>query len=317
MRTLTKKVTAIAIAKISRFFPHRVFQKKAQYFVLFIGFAFIIFAFFIPISITVPLSSGEKNILRMSRWEAYCLDKTLRMLVCEDGWAYTLFGYKALSFGGEETFGSSLFSVLPSSCIIRFGWTVLHKVNAIYPQFLLWQEPAFWNKNMKFMFLANRTLLMQEKRNHSNFFLNLNVKDHNNCPVSLDGNSLQKNDEAFGVLLGYGHENSRKFSLGEQLKPVWEEQEVNSLYDDYSQKKLTFRSLSIENLLLPSFVADTTNEETKLLKTKYLKAREQIIAYYANKPFLETTLALLLDGPPDDRYNLGSIIKAEHLESAE
>jgi hypothetical protein len=53
-------------------------------------------------------------------------------------------------------------------------------------------------------------------------------------------------------------------------------------------------------MLLPPFVGNKDSTETIALKQKYLTARQKIINYYQGKPFLEATLSLLVNGPPDD-----------------
>ena len=57
-------------------------------------------------------------------------------------------------------------------------------------------------------------------------------------------------------------------------------------------KSLAFQQFEIIDLCLPGFVADTTSEETKLLKTKYRFTRKAIIQSYEGKNFLEATLSL-------------------------
>lgn len=260
--------------------------------------------------IIIDQYNGRKTTINMSRWEAGFLESFFRHSICCDQWGYTLFGCKPLAFSGKSRFFSSLASILPPEYCMRKGWKVLQKLHLSHPNFAIWSEKASWSKNVDCIYIAHRKSISEVLRLYNQDFCELAHHDYidadelfQNIPKhSLMRDKLNQNETLLGILLGYGRDNSYLFCnkmVNHKDLNIWDQEIEQPIIKRCFKKLITFRDPEISDMLFPQFIGNKNSEETSTLKHRYLEVRQKIIDYYYGKSFLETTLSLLINGPPD------------------
>jgi hypothetical protein len=264
------------------------------------------------IALTIKESSGREFSIKLSRCEARDLEVFFLHNICHEGWAYTLFGYKPISFGCKDRFFSSIASIIPPAYGMREGWKVWQKIQSQLPhsRFVIWCEHSPWSVNFDCIFIANRESVSETLRLNAEDFQNLLPQPFMNSGELLDEASkkslitdvLHQDEMLLGILLGFGRGNAYWFCHTEDHTGgfIWEPEIEIPIVESYMRKTCTFRDPEISDMLLPAFVGEKNSTETINLKQKYLSARQKIIKHYQGKPFLETTLSLLVNGPPDE-----------------
>lgn len=256
----------------------------------------------------IDQKNGPTITVRISRWEANCLESFFRQNICCDQWAYTMFGYKPISLGGGR-FGSSLRSILPPAYSMRKGWKIWQKLQLPHSHFVLWREASHWSKDVDFIFIANKNCVAEILSSYAQDFCELTQKNYSDVDSllqdipkkSLINGKLKNQEVLLGILLGYGRKNAYLFCDETVHKDVniWDPEIEKPIIESCFKKLNTFRDPDISDMLFPRFAADKDSAETIALKQKYMDARQKILDYYKDKPFLETTLSILVNGPPD------------------
>lgn len=239
----------------------------------------------------------------MRRIDAKNLESFLRYSICADQWGYTLFGCKPLSFTVQHKIAFSLPSLLPPAYSMRKGWEVWKKLSIPHPDFVLWSEPSPWSCDVERIFIGYREGIDKIVEKYREDFLALsqyrggklleNISDA--APLE---DLLLHQEVLLGILLGFGRENCYLFADPSQEKSadIWQTSFNEQIISRFFRKMYLLQDPDIEDMLLPHFVGDPHSVETKELKEKYLKAREQILAYYEKGPFLPLTLSLFVNG---------------------
>jgi hypothetical protein len=211
--------------------------------------------------LTIEQSSGQKMTIKLSRLEVRALESFFRHIICCDQWAYTLFGYKPVSFGGNTRFFSSFASLFPLECCMRDGWKVWQKIQLPHPHFAIWSEPASWSEDTNLLFIANRNSVSEILNTHIQDFQALTLRKFDDVTdllqdipeKSLARDILKGNETLLGILLGYGRENSYLFcDLSAGHHPiVWDIAVTKPIIDRCFSKLLTFRNPDIADIELP------------------------------------------------------------------
>lgn len=246
------------------------------------------------------MPSGE---ISLPKKDVKRLEYLFRELIIYNSAGYTLLGNKPVSF---ECFTKPQFewdflylwhTFFPTNLKKYRSWKAWQKYEHLFNKgdILIWSEPSPWIKNGELIILASRKQLervIQENREDFVIF-------HSQEPKTLFNETLRSHAGLLGILLGYGRTNSWLFYKNNHvvLKPVFSD-EINQLFKTKRAAiNFTFGWPNVEMteiLMFPNFMADTKTEETKRLKSDYLRTRKKILDYYKDKDFLEATLQLLL-----------------------
>lgn len=187
----------------------------------------------------------------------------------------------------------SLVSVNTKKKIQNNGWNTWKKYKKKFNNnFIFLEQSNKFNQKLKDIIVINKKELektIEENKEKFGLFKTSFVK--NNIW------KIKNDDELLGIILGYGKNNSEKFYLS-RIKNN-KEIKLHLFIDKTDYIKLVLKEFglfrkNIHFMTLPCFMVDLNTDETKMLKKKYEKARQDIIFHYKNKDFLEGTFELLL-----------------------
>jgi hypothetical protein len=276
-------------------------------------------------NLTIEMSIKDKK-----RLEALFYDLFFR-----DTGAYTLFGQKPMFMStyttplvsdGSEPFipnGWKDFVCSIFACNLKqyIGWKTWQKYQSQFPiskfVFLKEKNPFRAEPHSCYSILLIYKQKLQET-------IDSNLKDFQTVlrkdPISAEEllqeakskpffqDILKLHDGLIGTIFGFGRNNAWFFEAQKQGKQtplayVWEEEKYGYepfSWRDWAWMLLGFYSLDIEKSLgYPGFMADLNSQETKKIKEDLLNTRREIIKCYKNKDLVETTLNLLINGPPE------------------
>jgi hypothetical protein len=252
------------------------------------------------------------------------LEKFFRSAFVFDHFGYVLFGNKPMAISsyvphffyidnGKIFFSFSYFA--PSNLKNKKNYEIWLKYQKLFPlkKYILKTEQNPWIKNSRFILLINKKKFVQTIENNISDFDSVFNKE--TAPFSLLEQAKQQNllkdillshDALIGMLLGYGKNNSWKYyerynnNKKHPLVYVWQDDSLQNeilsrLNKPTIKHLLDIYSLDLNFILLPSFVADISSQETKLLKNNYHQIRKHILDYYTDRDFLETTLEHLTE----------------------
>jgi hypothetical protein len=220
------------------------------------------------------------------------IEKLLSHLVWGETFAYVLFGSKPMAVCNQDKIGSPYYLTVHQSPAYELEslWETWEKYAHLFPmsEFIFLTtgndkifELYLLNKSNCLKIIENNLSLFQKKTS-----CNLNAIEMFDYIVKSAGNdiyknSLKKSQGLYGILLGFGTENSIDFE--------------NYFYLNKTRGPLppeTGKHIDIEDPLLPPipFFASFSAEETKKLIADYQQERKEILKIYSNKNFLETTI---------------------------
>ncbi|SRR5581483_6830009 len=240
------------------------------------------------------------------------LEAFFRILILEEGGAYVLFGDKPMAFT------ACLNDCEPSICSkqrwnyysenqkISNGWKTWKKYRSLFPSknFIFECNPID-DHRYEICLINKRNFLKIAEKNLENFKSILGEKI---TPISLLNtfqkkrtavfNLLQKHEALFGILLGFGRNNAWMFHENRIRMGDDPNREGYRFALNLSPKKYPLESAFGEHnhkkcykfIQLPYFLADSSSEETQMLRKKYLNQRQEIHQRYAHGDFLEVSL---------------------------
>lgn len=220
------------------------------------------------------------------------IEKLLSYLVWEETFAYVLFGNKPMAVCDQDKIRSPYYlEIDPSpSYELESLWETWKKYAHLFPmsEFIFltegndkYFEVYLLNKSNCLKVIENNLVLFQEKTGCN--FNTVEMFDYivTNSGNDIYKNSLNKSQGLYGILLGFGKENSigfeNYFCINKSRGPLPPE---------------TGQHIDHEDPILPHipFFASFSAEETQNLVTDYRRQRQEILKIYSNKDFLETTI---------------------------
>lgn len=209
------------------------------------------------------------------------LSKFFKYYVVNDTWGYVFLGSKPVSYSTINTCNK----------IQNDGWTIWKKYKSRFEKKIIFLEKQNdFNPNFIDVFIINKNEFL--KISHEN------QEKLSSCTnISERIYSIMKDEELFGIFLGYGENNSKKYYL---LKFENDNEiKLNFFINKIDRLKLILKYFHLFNenihfITLPNFMVDLNSLETKDLKKKYELSRKEIILHYKKKNFLDGTLELLL-----------------------
>jgi hypothetical protein len=225
------------------------------------------------------------------------IEKLLSFLVWDEAFAYVLFGNKPMSVCTQPKILPSYYLEVYQSPLFELEslWETLKKYDHLLPLsefiFLAESNDKFFelyllNKSNCLKVIESNLALFQKKTG-----CNLNTFEMFDYIVTNAGDdiykkSLNKSQGLYGILLGYGTENSVGFEnyFSANRAPVPPEclQHLDT-EEDTEDSCL---------LIIPGF-ASFSVKETQNLVADYRQQRQEILKIYSDKDFLETTIKQL------------------------
>jgi hypothetical protein len=221
------------------------------------------------------------------------IEKLFSFLVWDEAFAYVLFGSKPMSVCTQEKKLPSHYLELYQSPVYELEslWKTWEKYAYLFPmsEFIFLTES---NEKLFDIYLLNKSNCLKVIENNLAIFqektgCDLNAYEMFDYIVTNSSNnvfkkSLNKSQALYGILLGYGTENSVGFENYYVKK--------NHLPTESGQH------LDIEDSSLPIIpcFASFSAEETQNLTADYQQQRQEILRIYSDKDFLETTINRLI-----------------------
>ncbi len=278
------------------------------------------------IEVRIPLTKGER-ILKMPLKDKKRLEYLFYDMLVWDVGGYTLFGVKPMHMNGYvKPFCMTywyrfLSSIYPQNIRMYLSWKTWKKYEHFFKDsnILLYEEKHPFCKEPEdaiAIFLINKERFKVMVLTYNQDFKTVLKKDIlSGEEILLQANdkslfkvTLQNHEGLIGTLFGFGRNNAWLFEERKQGKTVplsflWSEdsEEHHFLMNrpDFAWSYFGICSDKLEEVLCyPTFMADPSSEETQNLKRTFRETRQKIIEYYKGKDFLETTLAILLEGYP-------------------
>jgi hypothetical protein len=239
-------------------------------------------------SLVCPYSLNRQEISKLSQipdTDRAKIEKLLSFLMWDEGFAYVLFGNKPISICSQDKTVPPYYLELYQSPVLELEalWNTWEKYSHLFPmnEFIFLTESN--DKRFNVYLLKKSNVLNVIEKNPAIFQektgLCLNSNDMFNHIV-MSGNlfkiGLNKSQALYGILLGYGTENSLGFENYFSVKRDY-------LPESLAHIKVTGR------LSLPCF-ASFSKEETEKIMAGYQQQRQEILTIYSNNDFLETTI---------------------------
>ncbi len=292
------------------------------------GYLFISFFFIFSLFLIFPQNTAHQKQLQpireklknIPKEEKKLLLKPLKQAVLRSSFGYTFLGEKPLSFDGyfdQSSIDASFKNpklkkiALRESEKLQKGWDVWEKYASLFlsENYLLKKHAEKKIPGSIIIFFVNkRAFLNKIEENYQDFEKvlgkNISAKE---ILLSLEQgegifyDAVMGHDGLFGILLGFGKNNSWNFHRRNLLKQQIQtsSQEVNMLEHELYllNKNLTFfnvdKGLFLKPIFLPMFIADLKSEETQDLKIRYKQCRKRLKKIYRNGDFLENSLLQL------------------------
>lgn len=222
------------------------------------------------------------------------IEKLFFYLLINEGFAYVLFGSKPMSIiGHDKTTPASYKDLYPHPMFeLESWWKTWEKYCHLFPMkdYLLFaQDDEEW---FQVLFINKISSLKIIEENHS-FFKekigqNLAVTEmfeHIFDSTDFFNCGLNKSHALFGLLLGYGKENSKgfeRYSLRTKRSDVVSPRGSNEIVPTEENE-----------FMVPCFASFSDRETWRMMK-KYHRERDMIINIYSKGNFLEITLNKLM-----------------------
>ncbi len=203
-------------------------------------------------------------------------------------------------------------------CAYQRGWKVWKKYETLFPlkKFLFIQQEYSDSKHTPAplghvaVILIHKNNFLSIVKKHSSDFKkilgeNFNphefLKDINLSKYFFFEKKIRRHFALFGILLGYGRENSWCFYELSKLRYKMERDP--SLREEFEIAQTRFSSFPLKRpnfdleypISSPMFMCLPESKETKELKKKYCKQRKEICDKYQKGDFLEITLLKLTE----------------------
>lgn len=289
-----------------------------------------IFVLFLTLLITSILFSVPKRTSKISRAmhhmnsdDRHYLTIFLRSVLFSDSFAYLLFGSKPISITNFEKsfpFAFSRHFGAKSDFDINKGLKVFRRHENLFSSeniIVHFSEDA---EMIDFLMINKRNLLKTLQEHIDDF---KQVLGSEITPESLFTQLTEMNEihdlfdvidnhaALFGILLGYGRENSWLFHQKSMLfrkmnqfkPPLKQDSSLEEKFAEIDRKGEPFNDIPREGkyilqsplIPLPQFMAVPTSLETKKLKKKYKREREEIKKIFAKQGLIEGTFEQLME----------------------
>lgn len=268
---------------------------------------------------------------KMPKKDREHLDYFFRELVQWDGFGYVLLGNKpvALTVVTEKFYPFHSYlnfreAIIPRAWKSKKGYQTWLKYQASFPTSrfaLCYEKFDKFTPGNAIMTLVNKQAFSQLVEEEKELFKQILHREVTGTMLleeakqrPLLGEVLQDNDILIGLVLGYGKENATLFYQRNLLGSVQEMIDFTqangcgSIWtEEFEAFRIQFKDVSwwqsyvsgshmMKNpqlITLPGFFARIGSPETEKLRKEYLQTKEEIIAHYQGKDFLEETLRLL------------------------
>jgi len=260
------------------------------------------------------------------------METLLQNMIFEDNFGYTLFGNKPVSLtayplnyffdsiGFFDFFDPSIFKRSPIFPILE-AWSILEKNVLCHLKgnyVILKQIDNPISQHVLWIIMINKSRFLETVSEHLDLFCELIGKKITPKElldeVILNQRSLWNilnNEALYGILLGYGKENSlafkRRSDLGEVFDPYsrephppipfypkpskgFQSAEEEFLYFEKQHCSFDIQQSPLSPLVPPAFMTMKNDEKTKELTKEYKETFKQIVAIYAKGDFLSITL---------------------------
>lgn len=258
----------------------------------------------------------------LSEKENILMEALLQRIVFEENFGYTLFGNKPASLTGYHLKPSlnPLFFSKSSTFPILEAWSILKKNVLCHLKgnyVLLEQIDRIKKPHILMILMINKSRFLETVSEHLDLFCELLGKKITPKElldeVILNQRSLWdilNNDALYGIILGYGKENSLAFKrrldlgqvfdsyFGEPHPPIpfypkpskgFQSAEEEFLYFEKQHDVFDIQQSPLSPLVPPAFIT-MKNEKTNELTKEYKETSKQLIAIYARGDFLSITL---------------------------
>lgn len=267
-----------------------------------------------------------KKIERIKEGDWADLGLLFRQLVFENDFGYTLFGEKPISLAGyfiQQPVNNIIFGHSERIPLARL-WQTWSKYHHEFEgdNFLVLNEPDPSSEEMRIITLINKKCFIAKVNEHQELFmkeLGEEVTGEALLKRVSTGNAtlfevLHKNEQLYGILLGYGKDNAwvfqRRYDLLKALSHYQEctplnfslrfpkrSSDFNSLEEEFSYWEQRTGSFAWpcywSHIRPPSFVALNNTPETLELQKKYRETQRKLVDLYSKQDFLKTTLRQL------------------------
>ncbi|MGL4539987.1 MAG: hypothetical protein ACRCU0_03320 [Candidatus Rhabdochlamydia sp.] len=266
----------------------------------------------------------------LSEKENILMEALLQNMIFEDDFGYTLFGNKPVSltayplnsfFDSIDFFDSNVLKKSPIFPIVE-AWSILKKNVLCHLKgnyVILKQIDNPISQHVLWIIMINKSRFLETVSEHLDLFCELlgkkiTPKELLN-EVTLNQRSLWNilnNEALYGILLGYGKENSlafkRRLDLGQVFNSAFrkphpspppfcpkpskgfQSAEEEFLYLEKQCCSFDIQQSPLSPLMPPTFMTMKNDEKTKELTKEYKETFKQIIAIYAKGDFLSITL---------------------------
>jgi hypothetical protein len=240
------------------------------------------------IEIPVAAVDGSSTAIRMTRREAKRLEYFFQQILIKEPFAYTLAGVKPASIYGFE----NRFTFLsPSNARFVLGWKTFEKYKCYFDSEKIdcWVESSWTEEGAKDLLVIVDRRKLNEIFDLNNIDFERNSQTLTSKPLFAKG--LQRHDALIGIALGYGKKNAwlyydkfhdyenwtleQKLDESNHLPLIWDRKMIEKQALKIWFKSLTFQSLALEDLGVPSFVGDPVSEESLQLKRDYLATKKR------------------------------------------
>jgi hypothetical protein len=260
----------------------------------------------------------------LSEKENILMEALLQNMIFERHFGYTLFGNKPVSltvYPLNSFFDSITFKKSPIFPIVE-AWSTLEKNVLCHLKgnyMLLKQIDHARNQPVFRIIMINKSRFLETVTEHLDLFCELLGKKitpkelldeviHNQRSLW----DILNNDALYGILLGYGKENSlafkRRLDLGQVFESAFrkphpspppfcpkpskgfQSAEEEFLYFEKQHCSFDIQQSPLSPLVPPAFMTMKNDEKTKELTKEYKETFKQIVAIYAKGDFLSITL---------------------------
>jgi len=255
--------------------------------------------------------NGKIQTLTISKKDKNRLYNLMSILFADDSFAYVILGSKPMSWSGYlkpfPFHGWQLFydSLSKYNRNFREGWKTWLKYRHLFPSESIWSEISDDSPNHVSVLIVNNKRFKEVVSENQKDFEMIMHKEIIDGDIILQeakhrpliSTILKHNQALFGILLGYGRDNSWNFFKAcenhQKLGWVWEDGNYPKSIDMTVDAKPTYIETLLSLYSCPSFAGDPFSKESLDLKKEYLFTREKILNYYKGKDFLEATLTLI------------------------
>lgn len=254
------------------------------------------------------------------------IESFLKVLIYQNHFGYTLFGNKPVSVAGyfsQEPIENLLWGQWDRSNL-RNLWKIWEKYQKTLTikEFILLNETDVDVEGIQVISLINKKAFLAKIREHISLFqsiLGTNISaelllEQVSSPHASLFRLLKCNEGLYGILLGFGKNNSfafkRRLELAKMVDPLYRDFPIrfSPLFPESSDKFSSFSeeysSLQaqlfpfhgrneLSHIVFPYMLVLENDEETTYLKKKYRAERQKIVQSYSKGDFLDITLKQL------------------------